>query len=59
MIAEVNSASAHFFYENAEGTGLEPTGGMVPIEDLAQCAAEDVPERLGFTPAQLAEMGYE
>lgn len=55
MIGDISSAPIQFHFETEEGLG---PAEAVNVDDLAIAKFADLPDRLGYTRAQAAEMGY-
>ena len=55
MLGDASSSPVQFHFETEEGLG---PAEAVNIDDLRIARFEDLPERLGYTRAQAAEMGY-
>jgi hypothetical protein len=57
MIGEINSGVVDFHYANGKGE-LSPATKL-SVDSLTIASKRDVPEHLGLTDQQLADMGYE
>lgn len=55
MIGDASSSPVQFHYETGEGLGAAVA---VNIDELTIAKFADLPERLGYTRSQAAEMGY-